>query len=55
MEDILFDKLIEKIEKVNKKVNKEFIKKAFYSVKTLMRGSSGFRESLITLILMRLQ
>ena len=38
MEDILFDKLIEKIEKVNKKVNKEFIKKAFYFSKNAHEG-----------------
>ena len=43
MEDILFDKLIEKMEKVNKKVNKEFIKKAFFFAKESHEGQ--FRVS----------
>lgn len=38
MEDILFLKLIEKMEKVNKKVNKEFIKKAFFFAKESHEG-----------------
>ncbi|MBE7013762.1 MAG: bifunctional (p)ppGpp synthetase/guanosine-3',5'-bis(diphosphate) 3'-pyrophosphohydrolase [Ruminococcaceae bacterium] len=43
MEDILFLKLIEKMEKVNKKVNKEFIKKAFFFAKESHEGQ--FRVS----------
>ena len=38
MEDILFDRLIEKMEKVNKKVNRDFIKKAFFFAKEAHSG-----------------
>ncbi len=43
MEDILFDRLIEKMEKVNKKVNRDFIKKAFFFTKEAHTGQ--FRVS----------